>query len=58
MPNVSADSQETVWKHMTKYSIPTRKIMRGTVLDLPSKGKTSETSVAEGAMSVHLSSPL
>ena len=26
--------------------------MRGAVLDLPSKGKMSETSVAEGAMSV------
>ena len=26
--------------------------MRGAVLDLPSKGKTTETNVAEGAMSV------
>ena len=26
--------------------------MRGAVLDLPSKGKMSETSVAEGTMSV------
>ena len=26
--------------------------MRGTVLDLPLKGKTTETSVAEGVMSI------
>ena len=37
---------------MTKYSIPTRKTMRGAVLDSPSKGKMTETSVAEGTMSV------
>ena len=37
---------------MTKYSIPARKTVRGAVLDLPSKGKTSETSVTEGMMSV------
>ena len=51
-PNVLADSQETSQKHMTKYSIPARKTMGGAVLDLPSKGKTSKTSVAEGVMSV------
>ena len=49
---MSADGQETTWKHMTKYSIPARKTVRGAVLDLPSKGKTSETSVTEGMMSV------
>ena len=43
---------------MTKYSILTRKMMRGVVLDLPSKGKTSETIIVEGMMSMHLSSPL
>ena len=37
---------------MTKYSLPTRKTMRGAVLDSPSKGKMSETSVVEGVMSV------
>ena len=37
---------------MTKYSIPARKTIGGAVLDLPSKGKTSKTSVAEGVMSV------
>ena len=37
---------------MTKYSIPTRKIMRGGVLDLPLKGKMTETCVVEGAMRV------
>ena len=52
MLNVSADGQENAWKYMTKYSIPTRKTMKDAVLDLPSKGKTSETSVAEGTMSV------
>ena len=52
MLNVLADSQETVQKHMTKYSMLKRKMMWGMVLDLPSKGKTSETSVVEGAMSV------
>ena len=30
---------------MTKYSIPARKTVRGVVLDSPSKGKTSETSI-------------
>ena len=52
MLNMSADGQETTQKHMTKYSIPTRKMMRGAVLDSPSKGKTSETSVVEGMTSV------
>ena len=52
MLNVSADGQETAQKHMTKYSIPTRKMVRGGVLDSPSKGKTTETSVVEGTMSV------
>ena len=52
MLNVSVDGQETAWKPMTKYSIPTRKMTRGAVLDSPSKGKTTETCVAEGAMSV------
>ena len=37
---------------MTKYSIPTRKMARGVVLDLPSKGKSTETCVAEGAIRV------
>ena len=49
---MSADGQETTQKHMTKYSIPARKMVRGVVLDLPSKGKTSETSVAEGMMRI------
>ena len=53
MLNVLADSQETVQKHMTKYSmLKKRKMMRGAVLDSPSKGKMTETSVAEGMMSV------
>ena len=47
-----ADSQETTWKQMTKYSIQARKTVRGVVLDLPLKGKTTETCVAEGVMSV------
>ena len=37
---------------MTKYSIPTRKMVRGVVLDLPWKCNLTETCVAEGAMSV------
>ena len=37
---------------MTKYSIPTRKMMRGVVLDLLSKGKMTETCVVEGAINV------
>ena len=37
---------------MTKYSIPTRKMARGVVLDSPSKGKLTETCVVEGAMRV------
>ena len=37
---------------MTKYSIPTRKMARGAVLDSPSKGKLTETCVAEGAIRV------
>ena len=37
---------------MIKYSIPTKETMRSTVLDLPSKGKMSETSVVEGVMSI------
>ena len=36
---------------MTKYSIEARKTVRGVVLDSPSKGKMTETCVAEGAMS-------
>ena len=51
MLNILADSQETTWKHMTKYSIPAREMVRGVVLDSPSKGKTTETCVAEGVMS-------
>ena len=51
-PNMLADSRETAQKHMTKYSIPTRKMTRGSVLDSPSKGKTTETSVVEGTMSI------
>ena len=50
--NVSADSQETTWKQMTKYSILARKKVRGVVLDSPSKGKLTETCVAEGVMRV------
>ena len=37
---------------MTKYSIQARKMVRGAVLDLPSKGKTTETCVEAGAMRV------
>ena len=37
---------------MTKYSIPTRKMTRGAVLDLPLKGKMTEKCVAEGTMNV------
>ena len=37
---------------MTKYSIPTRKMMRGVVLDSPLKGKSTETCVAEGTIRV------
>ena len=37
---------------MTKYSIPTRKMARGVVLDSPSKGKSTETCVAEGVIRV------
>ena len=47
-----AYGQETTWKQMTKYSIQARKTVRGAVLDSPSKGKMTETCVAEGAMSV------
>ena len=42
---------------MTKYSIPARKTVRGAVLDSPSKGKTSETSVVEGTMSIGQPAP-
>ena len=49
---MSAEGQETTWKQMTKYSIQARKTVRGVVLDLPLKGKTTETCVAEGVMSV------
>ena len=52
MPNVSADSQETTWKQMKKYSILARKKVRGVVLDSPSKGKLTETCVVEGAIRV------
>ena len=37
---------------MTKYSIPTRKMARGVVLDLPLKGELTETCVVEGTMRV------
>ena len=37
---------------MTKYSIPAREMVRGVVLDSPSKGKMTETCVVEGMMSV------
>ena len=37
---------------MTKYSIQARKTVRDAVLDSPSKGKTTETCFAEGAISV------
>ena len=52
MLNVSADGQESAWKLMTKYSIPTRKMVRGVVLDSPLKGKLTETCVVEGTMRV------
>ena len=52
MPNVLADSRETTRKQMTKYSILARKKVRGAVLDSPSKGKSTETCVAEGSMRV------
>ena len=50
--NMSADGQETTRKQMTKYSILARKKVRGAVLDLPSKGKLTETCVAEGVIRV------
>ena len=50
--NVSADGWETTQKQMTKYSILARKKVRGAVLDSPSKGKSTETCVAEGVMRV------
>ena len=37
---------------MTKYSILAREKVRGAVLDSPWKGKSTETCVVEGAMSV------
>ena len=37
---------------MTKYRLLARKMVRGVVLDSPSKGKMTETCVAEGVMSV------
>ena len=37
---------------MTKYSILARKKVRGVVLDLPLKGKLTETCVVEGTMRV------
>ena len=52
MPNVSADGRETIWKQMTKYSTLAREKVRGAVLDLPLKSKSTETCVAEGAMRV------
>ena len=52
VPDVSADGQETTQKQMTKYSILARKKVRGAVLDSPLKGKTTETCVTEGAMSI------
>ena len=42
---------------MTKYSIPARKMVRGVVPDSPSKGKTSETSVAKDSMSIGQPTP-
>ena len=50
--NVLGDGQETTQKQMTKYSIVAKKKVRGAVLDSPSKGKTTETCVVEGRMSV------
>ena len=47
-----ADGRETTWKQMTKYSILAREKVRGAVLDLPLKGKLTETCVAEGVMRV------
>ena len=35
-----------------KIQYTSKETVRGVVLDLPSKGKTSETSVTEGMMSV------
>ena len=52
MPNTSADGRETIQKQMTKYSILAREKVRGVVLDSPSKGKSTETCVAEGAIRV------
>ena len=49
---MSADGQETIQKQMTEYSILAREKVRGVVLDLPSKGKSTETCVAEGAIRV------
>ena len=48
MLNMSAHGRETAQKHLTKYSIQTRKMVRGAVLDLPSEGKLIETCIAEG----------
>ena len=50
--NMLADSWETTRKQMTKYSILARKKVRGAVLDSPSKGKSTETCVVEGAIRV------
>ena len=47
-----ANGRESARKLMTRYSIPTRKMVRGAVLDSPSKGKSTETCVAEGAIRV------
>ena len=49
---MSADGRETTQKQMTKYSILAREKVRGAVLDSPSKGKLTETCVAEGTMRV------
>ena len=51
-PNMSADGRETTRKQMTKYSIQARKTVRGAVLDSPSKGKSTETCVAESVIRV------
>ena len=52
VPSVLADIWETAQNHMTKYSIWTKKNDKGTVLDSPLKGKTTETCFAEGVMSI------
>ena len=56
-PDALADIQETVQKHMTKYNIQMRKMIRDTVLDSPLKGKINETCIAECVISIVQTTP-